>query len=353
MAIIIATVVTSRKEGQDATVSGREGSLSSQGCGALAVTAAAGNPPGVALWARQIHRLEPEYDLPADTPQRAVHAHSRRHDRAAVRRAARNAERAVRVREAVVLGVVHHIRADVSACRAMQFARAPAADRTRRDLVGPEQPRRLLGTASAVPGAHQASRPVDPAQVERAVHLAIHRAHRLMGRAYRLTTARTRRDLVHAHRLVGSALAVSEARPAQPAPPLGARGVARLRLPLADLPAAAAARREARRARRVAVLRTHAGVSGAVLEPARRAHLHVLVARRLAVHPALSRPMVRTEVLAAHRAAVRAGLAAAVVVPADHQRGGRAATVRARERPARYAAERPLRGERGAPPPPE
>src|SRR5438128_3710757 len=233
----------------------------------------------------------------------------------------------------------------------MLLARTPAADRTRRDLVGREQRRRFLGTASAVPGAHQASRPVDPAQVERAVHLSIYRAYRLMRRAHRLTAARTRRDLVHAHRLVGSALAIPEARRAQAAAPLRGCGVALLRVPVADLPAAAAARREARRARRVPVLRTHAGVSGAVLEPARRAHLHVLVARRQAVHPALGRPVVHTEVLAAHRAAMRAGLAAAVVVPADHQRGGRAATVRARERPARYTAERPLRGEcRAAPP---
>src|SRR6266581_6122332 len=162
--------------------------------------------------------------------------------------------------------------------------------------------------------------------------------------------ARTRRDLVGAHRLVGSALAVPEARRAQAAAPLRGCGVALLRVPVADLPAAAAARREARRARRVPVLRTHAGVSGAVLEPARRAHLHVLVARRQAVHPALGRPVVHTEVLAAHRAAVRAGLAAAVVVPADHQRGGRAATLRTGERPSGDVAERAPRGERRAAP---
>src|SRR5205807_1224092 len=64
--------------------------------------------------------------------------------------------------------------------------------------------------------------------------------------------------------------------------------------------AAAAAGRETRRARRVAVFGAHAGVSGAVLQPAGRAHLHVLVARRQAVHPALGGPVVRTEVLAAH-----------------------------------------------------
>src|SRR5207302_221199 len=97
-------------------------------------------------------------------------------------------------------------------------------------------------------------------------------------------------------------------------------------------------------------LGAHPGVRGAVLESAGRAHLHVLVAGRQAVHPALGGPVVHTEVLAAHRAAVRAGLAAAVVVAADHQRGGRAATLRTGERPAGHAAESAPRGERRAAP---
>src|SRR2546430_12102717 len=105
MGAIIAIVVISRKEGEDATVSRPEGPLSSQGCGALAVAAAIGSAPGVALRAGEVHRVEPEHDLPAHAPQRAVHAHSSRHDRAAVWRAAGDAARAVRVREAVLAHV--------------------------------------------------------------------------------------------------------------------------------------------------------------------------------------------------------------------------------------------------------
>src|SRR5207302_1282818 len=105
-----------------------------------------------------------------------------------------------------------------------------------------------------------------------------------------------------------------------------------------------------RGARRVAVLGAYAGVHGAVLESAGRTHLHMLVTRRQAVHPALGSPVVHTEVLAAHRAAVWAGFAAAVVVAADHQRSGRAATLRTGERPAGDAAERAPRGERRAAP---
>src|SRR5207248_5861091 len=144
------------------------------------------------------------------------------------------------------------------------------------------------------------------------------------------------------------ALTVPDTRGAQAAAPLRGVGMAALRVPVADVPAAAAARRETGGARRVPVLDAHAGVSGAVLQSAGRTHLHVLVARRQAVHPTLGRPVVQAEVLAAHRATVRAGLAAAVLVPADHQHGGRAATMWTGERPAGHAADRALRGERRA-----
>src|SRR5207237_5876246 len=150
------------------------------------------------------------------------------------------------------------------------------------------------------------------------------------------------RPLVHAPRRVGPALAVPEPRGAQAAAPLGGVGVAALGVPVAHLPAAATARRQARRARRVPVLGARAGVGGAGLEPAGRAHLHVLVARRLAVHATLERPVVGAEVLAAYRAAVRAGVTAAVVVAADHQHGRRAAALRTRQRPAGRTTERSL-----------
>src|SRR2546430_14974702 len=104
IAVIIHIVVISRKEGKDATVSRPEGPLSSQGCGAVAVTATARDARGFALRAGQVHRPELEHDLPAHPPEWALRTDPRRHHRAAVRRTAGNAERAVRVRKAVLAG---------------------------------------------------------------------------------------------------------------------------------------------------------------------------------------------------------------------------------------------------------
>src|SRR2546423_9917685 len=99
---IISILVISRKEGGDATVPRSERPLSSQDPGAVAVTATAGGARGVALRAGKVHGPEPEHDLPAHPPQWAVHAHPGGYDRAAVCRAARDPERVVRVRKAVV-----------------------------------------------------------------------------------------------------------------------------------------------------------------------------------------------------------------------------------------------------------
>src|SRR5207248_3226097 len=107
-AVIIYLVVISRKEGKEATVSRPEGPLSSQGCGAVAVTATARDARGFALRAGQVHRPELEHNLPAHPPERTLRTDPRRHDRAAVRRTASNAERAVRVRKAVLAGGVVH-----------------------------------------------------------------------------------------------------------------------------------------------------------------------------------------------------------------------------------------------------
>src|SRR2546423_14874032 len=98
----------------------------------------------------------------------------------------------------------------------------------------------------------------------RAVHLPIHRAHCLMRRAHRLAAARAWRNLVHAHGLVGSALTVPNARGAQAAAPLRGVGMAALRVPVADVPPAAAARRETRGARPPAVPPPHPGGPGPV-----------------------------------------------------------------------------------------
>src|SRR5437660_11162250 len=85
-AVIIYLVVISRKEGKDATVSRPEGPLSSQGCGAVAVTATAQHARGFALRAGQVHRPEREHDLPAHRPEWALPPAPHRHDRAAGRR---------------------------------------------------------------------------------------------------------------------------------------------------------------------------------------------------------------------------------------------------------------------------
>src|SRR2546430_9150443 len=79
IAVIIHIVVISRKEGEDATVSRPEGPLSSQGCGAVAVTATAQDARGFALRAGQVHRPELEHDLPAHPPEWALRTRSEEH----------------------------------------------------------------------------------------------------------------------------------------------------------------------------------------------------------------------------------------------------------------------------------
>jgi len=88
----------------------------------------------------------------------------------------------------------------------------------------------------------------------------------------------------------------------------------------------------------------------AVLEPARRADMHVFGARGLTVHATLRDAVLRTEVLGADRAARRARFAGAVPLPANHQRFRRPTAMRAGDRPGSFTAQRPLRAERGCPP---
>src|SRR5256712_11224631 len=135
----------------------------------------------------------------------------------------------------------------------------------RPDLIGREQCRWLLGAGGPVVPADQAARIVGAAQMLRAVDLLIYRAHGLMRRAHRPAAARALRHLVHAHRLVGPALAVPQARRAQTTASLRRGRLALLRLPVADPPAAAAARGEARRAGPGPVVPAAAPVGGAVL----------------------------------------------------------------------------------------
>src|SRR6266436_164701 len=102
-----------------------------------------------------------------------------------------------------------------------------------------------------------------------------------MGGTDGLTTARALGNLVHAHRLVAPAFTVPHTRRTQPAFPLRRLRVALLRVTVADDPAAAAAWRQARGARRMPVLDAGAPGGGAVREPARGADVHVLVTQRL------------------------------------------------------------------------
>src|SRR5258705_4760303 len=160
----------------------------------------------------------------------------------------------------------------------------------------------------------------------RAVHLSIHHAHGLMRRADGLVAARARRHLVHAHRLVRPALAVTDAGRAQPAAALGRVCPALLRVTIADDPPAAAADVETRRADGVVALAADPLVRRAMVHAARCTDAGMLGAGGLLIDPAGGNAMVSAEVLLAHRAARGARVAGAVarLVPAHHEpwRGG-------------------------------
>src|SRR5438876_10921196 len=185
-----------------------------------------------------------------------------------------------------------------------------------------------------------------------AVRLPIDHALRPMDGADRFAAGRALLHFVHADRLAGPALAVAQACRAQTTTSLRRLGVALLRVSVADDPAAAAARREARRAGGVAVLRADPRVRRAVLEAARWAHPHVLVARGLAVHATLDDAVLGAEVLGTDGAAVRAGLSPAVPPrgAAHHERRRRSPALRARHDPVGRTAQRTLRAECGATP---
>src|SRR2546425_121347 len=107
----------------------------------------------------------------------------------------------------------------------------------------------------------------------------------------------------------------------------------------------------ARPAVHLPILGADALVCRAVLEPARRADADVFITCRLPVHATLGDAVVGAEVLGADRAAVGAGLAGAVVVPADRERRRRATAMRTCHDPGSRASQRPLRAERRATPP--
>src|SRR5437867_10042702 len=214
-----------------------------------------------------------------------------------------------------------HLAAAIAARGAMLGTGVLAAHGTRLHLIRCEYRRRLLGAGSAVLPAHQAARCVGAVQVARAVHVPVHHAHGLMGRADRLAATRALRHLVDAHRLVGPALAVAHARGAQAAAALGRVRPALLGVAIADEPPAAAAGLETRRAGGVVALGADTRVGRAVLHPAGLADARVLLAGGLLIHTAPGDAVVRAEVLGADGAAHRARVTGAVplLVPAHDE----------------------------------
>src|SRR5258705_3418982 len=131
-----------------------------------------------------------------------------------------------------------------------------------------------------------------------ALNLFVHGTHGLVRGADRSASARALRALVHAHGLVGAALAIAQTRRAQSAPPLGRVGAALLGVGVTDDPAATAARFETRGTGRMLALpvRANAFMRRAVHHAARRAHARVLFAGGLLVHAAAGDAVIGTEV---------------------------------------------------------
>src|SRR2546426_1126443 len=165
-----------------------------------------------------------------------------------------------------------------------------------------------------------------------------------MRRADGLAATRALRHLVNAHRLVGPALAVAQARGAEAATALGRVRPALPSVAIADEPPAAAAGLETRRAGGVVALRADPRVGRTVLHPAGLADARVLLAGGLLIHATPGDAVIGAEVLGAHGAPRRARVTGAVplLVPAhDELRRGPAA-MRARHRPRSRSSERPL-----------
>src|SRR6266446_5610590 len=121
-----------------------------------------------------------------------------------------------------------------------------AADGTGAHLVRGEDCLRLGQARRAVSFAQEPARPVGPAQVPGALNLFVHGTHGLVRGADRSAAARALRHLVHAHGLVGTALAIAQTCRAQSPAPLGRIRPALLRMTITNDPAATAAGFETR-----------------------------------------------------------------------------------------------------------
>jgi hypothetical protein len=174
-----------------------------------------------------------------------------------------------------------------------------AARRARRDLIRREQRRCFVGAGACVLPAYQPPRRLGTAQMTRAMDLPINGAYGLMGSTDRLAAARALRHLIHAHRLIAAPLALPHTRRAEPAAAFRRVGTCLLGVLVADDAAAARARLDAQRARRVITFATDPLVGRAVLKLARGARPHVLRTRRFTVHPTLSDAVLDAEVRSA------------------------------------------------------
>src|SRR5256714_13141128 len=111
-----------------------------------------------------------------------------------------------------------------------------------------------------------------------ALNLFVHGTHGLVRGADRSAAARALRHLVHAHRLVGAALAMAQTRRAQSAASLGRVGPTLLGMTIAANSTATATGFQTRGTRRMLALGAGAFMRRAVHHAARRALARVLVA---------------------------------------------------------------------------
>src|SRR6266550_1884846 len=198
----------------------------------------------------------------------------------------------------------------------MRRTRRLAAHGTGAHLVRREDGLRLGHARRAVLFAHEPARPVSPAQVPGALNLFVHGTHGLVPGADRSAAARALRHLVHAHGLVGAALAIAQTRLTQSPAPLGCVGPALLRVGVTDDPAATAAGFETRGTGRMLAVRVCADafMRRAMHHAARRAHARVLFAGGLLVHATVGDAVIGTEIRRAHGTPRGTSLTGAVAV---------------------------------------
>src|SRR6267154_3660722 len=186
----------------------------------------------------------------------------------------------------------------------MRYTSGLAAHGTDAHLVRREDGLGLGHARRAMLFAHEPARPVRSAQMPGALNLFIHGTQGLVRGADRAAAAGALLHLVHAHGLVGAALAMAQTRRAQAPAPLGRVGPALLRMAVTNDPAATAAGFETRGTCRMLAppvrVCADALMRRAVRHAARRAHARVLLAGGLLVHATARDAVIGTEVRRAH-----------------------------------------------------